>query len=383
MASQTNPLDQFIRDALAQGKSEAEIKQTLGAVGWPAEQIEAGFQGWAGTAWGLPVPKPKTQVSARDAFYYLTLFFGLALSVWGMSFIWFALIDIWISDPLFSRPYRDEFRTPISILIVAFPVYFFLSLKIARDVRRDPDRRHSPVRRWITYTILFCAAVVMLIDLIVVIDGFLGGDLTAKSLAKAVTVALIHGVVFWGYLRMQGRDDRADQDARPGDDPLPRWLLRASALVALITIGLAFYNSQSPKSARAEQSDRHIVETLNNIEVALNCEWERTGTLPPVLDFLSTSGSQCYLVSSGLDAVRYTPHDEGRYTLCTKFEREGLPPRPIAGGQQPFSYHPAGAHCFERQVYRTAPVDRVIKPAPQPGAPTSLPDQKPVSPPPN
>ncbi len=372
MASQTHPLDQFIRDALAQGKTEAEIKQTLGEAGWPADQIEAGFQGWAGTQWGLPVPKPKTQVSARDAFYYLTLFFSLALSVWAMSFLWFALIELWVADPLHQRGRYgggyDAFRPWVSVLLVSFPAYFLLARLIAREVRRDPDRRHSPVRRWITYTILFCTAVVMLIDLISVIEGFLGGELTREFLAKCAAVGIIHGVVFTGYLSMQGRDDQAS-GARD-QSPLPRLLLWLGAATALITIGLALLHGKAPSQARAEKLDMHHVNALNQIEAAVNCHYQREGALPAQLAAVSP---HCALPDDLSNDYAYTALSGKHFELCATFESENRLARPVAGGDPSFADHPAGHSCFVRTIYarpsRQGADDGPSPVAPLPSAP--------------
>jgi len=369
MASHQNPIDQFIRDALGQGKSEAEIKQALTDAGWPADQIEAGFQGWAGSKWGLPVPKPKTQVSARDAFLYLTLFFALALSVWATSFIWFALIELWVSDPLNTITRyagRDAFRPWVSILLVSFPAYFLLARLIARQIRQDPERRHSPVRRWITYAILFCTAVTMLIDLIVVTEGFLGGDLTREFVAKCAVVALVHGVVFIGYFSLQGRDDQAG--AVGGTSSLPRTLLWMGVGVALVTIGLALFYGKAPSLARAERLDQMHVNNLNGIEAAVNCHFAAQGRLPANLDAVE---SRCSGVVETRAGYRYRPLTGNQFELCATFERENRLNRPVAGGDPSFADHPAGEHCFVRTLYADPPAQGAGEPSPPPLAPSA------------
>ena len=363
MATPQSPLERFVEDALGQGRSPDDIRTALAEAGWPTDQVEAALQGWSGTKWGLAVPRPRTQVSARDAFFYLTLFFSLALSVWALSFIWFELIDRWIPDAI-DRRWSDGLRTPVSVLLVAFPAYFGLSLMVARDIGRDPDRRRSPVRRWITYVILFCTAVVMLIDLIVLIDHFLAGELTTRFIAKCITVALIHGMVFVGYLRMQGRDDAADSGSADEAGPsLSRLLLWIGAGVALISIVLALLVGKSPDQARAEKIDQARVRSLNQIEIALNCQWERTGKLPPTLEAAASGPAPCGFDPAWTDGISYTPLEDGWYDLCTTFESEGLPPRPVAGGLPPFGYHPKGPHCFNRKVYLNPPAQGAVPPS--------------------
>ncbi len=65
---------------------------------------------------------------------------------------------------------------------------------------RDPERRGSKVRKWLTYLTLFVAATILTGDLITLLYNLLGGELTSRFLLKAATVAAIAGGVFGYYL---------------------------------------------------------------------------------------------------------------------------------------------------------------------------------------
>jgi len=96
-------------------------------------------------------------------------------------------------------------------IIVAFPIYLFVMRLIIREVRNDPEKLESPVRKWLTYIALLIAAAVMIGDLVTVLEYFLRGEFTSRFIAKAVTVIVISGAVFWYYM---GELKRSASEAR-------------------------------------------------------------------------------------------------------------------------------------------------------------------------
>jgi len=85
-------------------------------------------------------------------------------------------------------------------LIVAVPVFLALSRIINRAARLDPNKRASPIRRWLTYLTLFAAACVLIGDVTTLVYRLLGGDLAIRFVLKVVTVGLIAGAAFGYYL---------------------------------------------------------------------------------------------------------------------------------------------------------------------------------------
>jgi len=85
-------------------------------------------------------------------------------------------------------------------LVIAFPIFLYLSLLIARAIKRDPSKRASKVRKWLTYMTLFVAAGVIIGDLTTLMYNFLGGELSLRFGLKVVTVAVIAGGIFSYYL---------------------------------------------------------------------------------------------------------------------------------------------------------------------------------------
>ena len=106
-------------------------------------------------------------------------------------------------------------------VVVAYPVFLYLSVRTAKEVARDPIRRTSPVRRWLTHLTLFIAASVIAGDAIAVVYRFLSGDLTAQIALKMLTIGVIAGAAFAYYLGYSKADlnGPAAAPAQPDSDP--------------------------------------------------------------------------------------------------------------------------------------------------------------------
>jgi hypothetical protein len=86
-------------------------------------------------------------------------------------------------------------------------VFLYLSRLTSREVRTDPAKRNSKVRRWLTYVTLFVASTVMIGNVIGLVYNLLSGELTVRFILKMLTIAAIAGSAFTFYLR----DIRADE----------------------------------------------------------------------------------------------------------------------------------------------------------------------------
>jgi hypothetical protein len=155
-------------------------------------------------AFELPVPRPKPSTSAQEAFLYLVLFTTLLLSAYNLGAVVFEFIDRAFPDPA-AAVADDEWkaerlRWSLSTLIVAFPVFAFVSYLVSRAILQDPIKRASGIRKWLTYATLFVAASVLIGDVTTLVYNLLSGELTVRFILKVVTVALIAGVVFAYYL---------------------------------------------------------------------------------------------------------------------------------------------------------------------------------------
>jgi uncharacterized membrane protein len=91
-------------------------------------------------------------------------------------------------------------RLAVASLIVAFPLYLWLSNLTLKAIKADPEKRGSKIRKWLTYVTLFIAAGVLIGDLISLLFNLLGGELTLRFLLKTLVVLLVAGTVFGYYI---------------------------------------------------------------------------------------------------------------------------------------------------------------------------------------
>lgn len=210
MASVTEDLEHFVRDGLQRGLPRAEIQSAMLTAGWTPEQAKNALSAFADVAFPVPVPRPRPYLSAREAFLYLVLFAALYLSAFHLGSLSFELIERAFPDPTARElpTLRDSLRFSASALIVGFPLFVFMSWFISRGLERNPVKRLSAVRRWLTYLTLFLAVTILAGDLIALVYNLLGGEFTTRFLLKVATVAVIAGGVFGYYLSDLRQEER-------------------------------------------------------------------------------------------------------------------------------------------------------------------------------
>ena len=204
MASGIQELETFVKEALRQGSSRSSIERVMLEAGWTKEQAKSALGAFADFSFPVPVPRPRPHLSAREAFLYLVMFSTLYFAAFNLGSLLFDIINRAFPDPASHDYYRDMFwdsiRWSISSLIIAFPVFLFISRFIGREVAANPVKRLSPVRRWLTYITLFVASAIMLGDMTTLVYNVLGGELTVRFLLKAVVAGAIAGTIFGYYL---------------------------------------------------------------------------------------------------------------------------------------------------------------------------------------
>jgi membrane protein YqaA with SNARE-associated domain len=161
----------------------------------------------------IPVPRPVTTGSMRDAFMYALMCVTLIVSAWNVGSIVFEFINRAFPDPAMTASYysyrsaAQAIRWDLSSLIVAFPLFLAVSWRIAAAARVDPTRRASRTRRTLTYIMLFVASLTLIGDVISLIYNFLGGELSTRFVLKVLTVGAIAGGVFGYFLTALRSED--------------------------------------------------------------------------------------------------------------------------------------------------------------------------------
>lgn len=197
-------LQSFVKEALHTGISRKDIEKALAKAGWQEDEVSQALEGYAEMDFPVPVPKRRPYTSAREAFLYLLLFLTLYISAWSFGTIVFQFINRLLPDALEASYVYDStaeiLRMGTASLIVAFPIFLWISSILAKATKRDPEKRNSKVRKWLTYITLFITAGVIIGDAITLVFSFLQGELTLRFILKVLTIGAISGSIFGWYL---------------------------------------------------------------------------------------------------------------------------------------------------------------------------------------
>ncbi|MDP6371014.1 MAG: DUF5671 domain-containing protein [Vicinamibacterales bacterium] len=327
----------FVKDGLTRGVPRSQIEDALRQAGWPADQATAALASFAEVDFPIPVPRPRPYLSAREAFMYLVLFSTLYISSFNLGHLLFLFIDRALPDPTTPIPaevFRGGVRWSVSFLIVAFPVFTYVSWLTSRATQADPSKHASKIRRWLTYLTLFLAGGVLVGDVTALVYNLLGGELTVRFVLKVAVVGGIAGGVYGYYLGDRVRISGGQIAIGAA----------AVAVVAAVIGGLLVLGS--PGLERARRLDDRRVRDLREIARSVDLHWTRTERLPASLEELS-QGSRTPLDTADPETAQpydYRVTGADTYELCANFELDSEetpePPGPY------FWSHDAGRQCF-------------------------------------
>jgi hypothetical protein len=343
-------LQLFVRDSLAHGLPRTAIRERLIEAGWRAEEVESALAGFAEADFPVPVPRRKPSLSAREAFLYLVLFATLYITAFNLGLVLFAIVDRWLPDAVqneyASRWATEAIRNGIAALVIAFPIFLFLSTLIGRAMARDPEKRGSAVRKWLTYLTLFVAALVLIGDLTFVLQRLLAGELVARILWKTLVVFAIAGAVFGHYLAELRSDER--EGGVPGRGS--PWLARVAVVAVAATIVLGLVAAGSPRRARLRSLDAQRAGNLKAIWEQLNRDRLDGRPLPNSLAELAARPGAPAL-ESFRDPVThefygYRAVDSLTVELCASFATEDSLTATGGGESSLFWKHGPGRKCF-------------------------------------
>lgn len=346
-------LKRFVHDAIGKGIPRQEIEKTLIAARWSRDEIQSALDQYAEIDFPIPVPRPQPYLSAGEAFIYLVMFTMLYLSAWSLGSVLFDFINRAFPDPMLNRQpdifQVSSLRWSVATLMIAFPGYLLLSRHSYRVTRRDPERRKSKVRKWLTYLTLFLAASVILGDLITLVFNLLEGELTMRFVLKVFSVAAIAGTIF-GYYFWDLKQDDKEVEKPAQKNPYLRVFATAVTIVVSICLLGGLYNAGSPGLARRSALDRSREQHLRTIADMIDVYWNREGRLP--VDLAELEQTRRIHLQSTTDPVTqetypYTITGESTYELCAVFDMQSSR-RDNLGAPRgaDFWMHPKGRHCF-------------------------------------
>ena len=336
----------FVKEGLDRGLPREQIADILIRAGWPADQVRRALAGFADVESPIPVPRPAVSTRPREAFLYVVMFMALFVSAYALGAVVFGLIDLALPDPagMPLEVIRELLRLSVAALVVASPVFAFVTRVIRRGVEAQPSSRRSRIRQQLTYLTLFIASCVLVGAVTALVYSVLGGELTARFVLKSLTVTAIAGGAFGYYLRDLRQAERDPREARA---PRRRDLLPAlGAAAATVAVVAGLVALGSPADQRLERLDARRAEDLDAISRAIDRHEVTHERLPATLDELQRRSDVQVAITDPVtrEPYGYEAGEGTAYELCATFEL-ATEEREFRRGR-PFSRHEAGRHCF-------------------------------------
>ncbi|MDP3975352.1 MAG: DUF5671 domain-containing protein [bacterium] len=288
--------------------------------------------------------------TAKYVFYYLLILISLGFASIGIGQIIWQVINslfpetTYTYDTFFSQ---DVLRFGLSSVIIAGPLYWYMSYLTNKDLESGKLRPDSALRKWMTYLILLASSLVVLGFLIGLLNSFLAGELTVKFILKALAAIILAGAIFLYYLHDIRRVDLKR-------DQLIIWFGRGAALLMISGVILGFFFIDSPAKARALREDQERLNRLQNISYQVEDFYRTEEKLPKSFDELKNRLTPRDLVDPvSEESFEYKPLNAKNYQLCAVFafsNREGEMSAAPWGYPAPNWFHDAGRYCFDHKV---------------------------------
>lgn len=304
----------------------------------------------------------RATVTPKDFFLWAGAIVTLYVSAVSLLTLIFQYVDKLFEDQLetYYDPYSGAIRFAIASLIIIFPLYLYFTRTLNKDMRANPEKKELWVRKWLLYFTLFVAGVTIVIDLIVLINTYLGGqELTTGFLLKVLSVIVVIGGVFAYYLYdLKGTWEH--------NEKYSKLIGSLVALVVLTAIVSGFFIIGSPQTQRMTRFDQERVNDLTSIQWQIINFYQQKEQLPETLDDLADPLTGFVLQTDPKTEEPYGyQRGEGlTFSLCANFEtksedykKEEFAQRPVANSglvydrnNDEYWQHGVGEECFERTI---------------------------------
>lgn len=309
---------------------------------------------------------PHVKTSPKDFFLYIAVFAALYVSAISILRLWFEVINTAVPDPLAQSPYyyyggfaSSSLRLAVASLVVVFPLYLVFSRFLEKEVHREPSKRGLWVRKWLTYLTLFVAGVTLTVDLIVLVNTFLGGEITLRFVLKVFAILVVAAAVFGRYF-FDVRKEAVGEEKR-----MRLFAWGTSGVVVLSIVG-SFFIIGSPMNARLARFDAQRLSDLQTLQWQVITYWQQKEALPTALENLESplTGFVAPRDPQTAAAYEYRALSDLSFELCATFSLEGASSSvsgKYPGVSMPYPGYPGmeadanwehgtGRACFERTI---------------------------------
>ncbi len=152
--------------------------------------------------------KPENN-SLWEGFEHILLFISLGVMATSLGLILHFFVDKWYpgtptgiasyigSALLYQAPLL---RGYLAGLIVSYPLFSFFFLRTVNRIRKNPELKHLHSRKILIYATLVITFLIVIINTISLVYGFLGGNVTYNFVLHFLVTVGISGIIFGYYL---------------------------------------------------------------------------------------------------------------------------------------------------------------------------------------
>lgn len=294
----------------------------------------------------------------KHVFLHLLMIAMLYISVVASIVLYFQYINNWFFEPTFDfrTAIFDGIRWSSSVLAVSFPVLVWTTYVIHKELAAMPDRLNMKTRRWLLFFTQFVTAITIIVDIMVLIYQFYGGELTARFGLKILVVFVVAALVL-GYYRWELR--RGNRVSN-----IPKIFAVGVGGLLVTSIISGFFIAGTPSEQRAVRFDE---ERINDLSILQNniVNYSISNNALPKDSTELTNWSGELPTDPDTDAPYvYTKKSKTEFELCAKFAAEQSEDNAnsmyypeiyqektsvnLIGGSS--WKHPVGEYCFERTV---------------------------------
>ncbi|PIR03390.1 MAG: hypothetical protein COV60_00565 [Candidatus Magasanikbacteria bacterium CG11_big_fil_rev_8_21_14_0_20_43_7] len=307
----------------------------------------------------------KDTSSAKDFFLHLLSSITLYMSAVAFLIVAFQLIGYFFPD-VSVESWRgdyssDALRIGISMLLITLPIFFWTRMFLAKMYVTEPERKEFKFRKWLMYLTLFVSAIIIIVSLIMTVNVFLSGDLTARFFSKVLATVFVAIIVLTYYF--SAIKDTLTKQKR-------NMYLWATSVISIALVVSSFAFIGSPQKARLQRFDNERISDLNALMYVVQNYYATHEVLPTSLDAIQ---SPDMLKENTVDTITlkpygYTVKSDTTYTLCATFDtdtKDASAPRDSTSGWWDSSWvHQIGEYCFERTVDIVPVKDGFARPMP-------------------
>ncbi len=244
----------------------------------------------------------------------------------------------------------SQVRIGIAVVIVFFPTYLILTRIVNKTRRQEGGGAYLGLTKWLIYLSLLVGGVAILVDLVVVINTFLEGELTQRFILKAFAVLAIIGAAVHYYV-LDAKGFWLKNEAKS------IYYATGAGLVALVSVGYGFAYIETPAEVREGRLDDQQVMDLQTIQYQIESYYTLNNSLPETLTDLPRE-IDLPEASEGREPYSYARTETG-FELCATFAQASTGDR--YGYAMPMDEtmmiknrdnwtHGEGRYCFARVV---------------------------------